>query len=473
MRPPRPLDRRSFLTGIGMVGAGLLADSSSACGTAASAHVAHLPDLRKVVRGRVLLPGDPGFEQAARPWNLAVTQRVSAVAEVADAADAAALVAFARDAGVAVSVQPSGHGAADDLDGVILVRTGRLTELAIDPGARTARVGAGVGWGRVLSEAGPHGLAGPAGSSPTVNVTGFTLGGGLSWFGRRYGWACDAVTAFDAVDPDGHPRRITAGSDPDLFWAMRGGGGDFALVTAMEFDLFPAPVVFGGRMTWPADRGPEVMAAFRDVTAHAPDELSVWLLRTRAPGAPASVAIAAAYLGDEAEARALLSPFDGIDGRTTDTRRILPLAELGEITSESTKPGPAISRSEFLTDIDDAAAQVLLQPTAPLTAVEIRHLGGAWTRPSGSAAGPLSARYCLVTVGIAPTPESVAAVDTRFQQLTAALHPVLAGRKAFTFLGPGDVAEQAFTPASIAQLRDIKRRRDPKAVIRGNFPVLG
>ncbi|MET9486625.1 FAD-binding oxidoreductase [Nocardia sp. NPDC006630] len=396
-----------------------------------------------------------------------------AVVELADAADAAALVRYARRAGVSLSVQPNGHGASDDLNGVILVRTSKLDTVQVDPAARTARVGAGVPWGRVLAEAGPHGLTALAGSSAVINVTGFCLGGGLSWFGRKYGWAADSVTAFDIVDPDGHPGRITATSDPDLFWAMRGGGGDFALVTAVEFDLHPAPAVFGGTMVWPGTFAPAVMAAFLDVTANAPDELTVWFQQIQPPGSPTVLtSVMVAYLGDEASGRTLLSRFDSIPGRFQDTRRMVAIADLGEIASESTDPSPGMFASELLTGIDDHTAEALLQPITPLLAMEIRHLGGAFARASDSAAGQLTAPYCLIAIGMVTTPESKAAIQARRQQYRDALRPVLADRAPFTFLTPGDTAARAFPPATLTRLRAIKHSHDPHAVIRANYPVL-
>ncbi|MEC3918398.1 FAD-binding oxidoreductase [Nocardia sp. CDC160] len=419
------------------------------------------------------LPGDPGFEAASRPWSNAVTQQVRAAVELADADDAAALVRYARRAGASLSVQPNGHGASDDLEGIILVRTSKLDTIQVDPAARTARVGAGVAWGRVLAEAGPHGLTGLAGSSAAVNVTGFCLGGGLSWFGRKHGWAADSVTAFDIVDADGHPGRITATSDPDLFWALRGGGGDFALVTAIELDLHPAPAVFGGQMVWPGTTAPAVMTAFRDVTAHAPDELTVWFQQFQPPGSTTTLtSVLVAYLGDETTGRALLSGFDSIPGRLQDTRRMMAIADLGEIASEPTDPSPERFASELLTDIDDHTADALLQPITPLLAMEIRHLGGAFAQPSDSAAGPLTAPYCLIEIGMVTTPESKTAIEARRQQYRDALRPVLADRAPFTFLTPGDTAARAFTPAALTRLRTIKHSRDPYAIIRSNYPVL-
>ncbi|WP_240662293.1 FAD-binding oxidoreductase [Streptomyces sp. WAC 06738] len=234
-------------------------------------------ELRSAVRGRVLLPGDDGFEAAARPWNLAVPQPDAVgVVEAADADDVAALVRFARRAGVAVATQPAGHGASGTVNGAVLLRTALLDEVRVDPAARIARVGAGVKWGRVQEEASRHGLTGLPGSSPVVSVTGYTLGGGVSWFSRAHGWAADSVTAFEVVDAEGVPARVTAESDPELFWALRGGGGDYAIVTATEFRLHPAPALYGGQMLWPGAQAREVLDVFRSVTASAPDELTVW-----------------------------------------------------------------------------------------------------------------------------------------------------------------------------------------------------
>ncbi|MEV4250419.1 FAD-binding oxidoreductase [Streptosporangium canum] len=434
--------------------------------------MSNLNDLRSLIRGHVSLAGDDGFDQARRPWNLAVEQPVRAVVETADADDVAALVRYARDAGLTVSAQPSGHGATGDVDGVILLRTGRLDEMRVDPGARTARVGAGVAWGQVQAVAGPHGLTGLPGSSPVVSVTGYTLGGGLSWFGRRYGWAADSVTAFEVVDADGVRARVTADSDADLFWALRGGGGDFALVTAVEFDLHPAPALYGGRLLWPADRAAEVLEAYRAITATAPDELTVWFDLLQFPGSAPLVAVDATHLGDAAEGQALLRPLDRIDGLISDSRAAMPVAELGSITAEPTAPGPGMSRGELLTGLDDLAAKTLLSaPIDPLLSVQIRHLGGALARPSDSPHGPLTEPYALYLFGVPSTPEAATAIRARQRELVRSLAPAVSGRKPYTYLNPAETVADAFTPAVLTRLREIKQRRDPRNVLRGNYPV--
>ncbi|MEU4789881.1 FAD-dependent oxidoreductase [Micromonospora tulbaghiae] len=425
--------------------------------------------LRSAVRGRVLLPGDAGFDVAGRAWNLAVEQSPAAVVEAADANDVVALVRYARSAGLSIAVQPNGHGATGRADGAIVLRTGRLDTVEIDPDTRRARIGAGVPSGRLQAAAAPYGLTGLPGSSPVVSVTGVALGGGLSWFGRAYGWVSDAVTAFDVVDAEARHRRVTAETDPDLFWALRGGGGDFAIVTALELALHPAPSLFGGRMLWAATHARDVLRAFRRITATAPDELTVWMDLLHFPGADPTVALDVTYLGEESGARDLLAPLNVLPPPVSDSRRIMPVTELGGITAEPTDPSPGVSRAELLTRLDDDAAEALLaDPIAPLLSVQLRHLGGALARASDSPHGPLTEPYALYLFGV---PTDPAAVTARQRAFAGAL-PV-SGRKPVTFLNRDETVADAFTPAVLDRLRAVKRRHDPDALVRSNFPVAG
>lgn len=432
-------------------------------------------DLRHAVQGRVLLPGADEFDYAAKAWNLTVEQPVAAVVEAADANDVAALVRYARKAGLSIAAQPNGHGASGDTEGVILLRTGRLDHVEVDAGQRLARVGAGVRWGQVQEAAGPQGLTGLAGSMPGVNVVGYTLGGGLSWFSRKYGWASDSVRSFDIVDADGNRSRVSADSDRELYWALRGGGGDFALVTAIEFDLHPAPELYGGLVMWPGTRTAEVFDAFREITESAPRELSVWFQRVQFPEAPPMVAVAASYLGDAGEGKALLARLDTIGDAISDTRAVLPVERLGDITNDPTDPAPSMSRAELLTGVTEPAAKVLIdEPIAPLVIIQLRHLGGALAedRPGTGARGPVAEPYLLnlLGLGIPPVRDAVAAKQT---ELVAALGRSINGRKPYTFLAPGERAADAFEEQTLARLRDIKRARDPHGAFRANFPALG
>jgi FAD/FMN-containing dehydrogenase len=418
-----------------------------------------LADIRNAVRGRVWLPGDDDFEAVRRPWNRAVEQPAAAVVEAVDAADVAALVRWATVTGVSVATQPNGHGASGRTDGTVLLRTGRLDRIEVDPAGRRARIGAGVSSGALQKAVAPHGLTGLPGSSPVVSVTGVALGGGLSWFGRAFGWAADAVTAFEIVDAGGTARRIT---DGDLFWALRGGGGDYAIVTGLEVALRAAPSVVGGRMLWDARQARAVADVFRSVTAEAPDELTAWFELVHFPGAQPMVAVDSTYLGDEETARKLLAGFEALPSAISDTRRPMSVAELGAITAEPTDPSPGLSRAELLTSLDDALDTVLAGPIAPLMAVQIRHLGGALARPSDSPHGALTEPYLAYLFGI-PSPE----VAARQRELAGALPA--SGRKPVTFLNPEESLADALSPEALARLRDIKARVDPGGVFRANF----
>ncbi|MFI6534613.1 FAD-binding oxidoreductase [Nonomuraea sp. NPDC050547] len=431
-------------------------------------------NLRDVIKGQVLLPGDEDFDEARKPWNSAVDQPVAAVAHAADADDVASLVRHAAQAGLTISTQPSGHGASGNTDGVILLRTAALDRVEIDPERRLARVGAGTRWGQVQAAAGEYGLTGLAGSMPLVSVTGYTLGGGLSWFSRKYGLAADAVLAFDVVTADGAPARVTADSDQDLFWALRGGGGDFALVTAVEFALYPEPELYGGSMMWPDERAPEVFAALREVVTYAPDELSIWLNRVQFPSAPPMAGISTAFLGSAEEGRRLLRRFEEIGGMLSDSRGPLPTAELGSITNEPTNPSPGVSRGELLTGLDDEAVAILLaEPIDPLINVQVRQLGGALARGGEGASGGVAEPYLLYLLGLAIDPQLSAASRDKQERLVAALGERVPGRKPFTFVASGESAAAAFSAQTLQRLRAIKRARDPEGVFRSNFPVLG
>ncbi|MCM6778715.1 FAD-binding oxidoreductase [Nocardia sp. CDC159] len=455
------------------IGGGLAVAACSPVGGAERAEPADDSGLRSAVRGRVLLPGDAGFDRARTPWNLTVDQSVRAVVEPADADDAVALVRYARDTGRDLAVQPNGHNPSAAVNGTILVRTRALNELRIDPATRSARVGAGVSWGQVQAAASGHGLTGVAGSSPAVGVTGYTLGGGLSWFARRFGWASDSVTAFDIVDADATARRVTKTSDPELFWALRGGGGDHALITATEFDLHPAPALYGGKMVWPVALAARVLAAFREITASAPDELTLWWSLLRVPDAPPMVAVDLTYLGEAGAAETLLRPLDRIEGRLRDTRRSMPPAELGTIVGEPTDPSPISSHIELLTALTDAdAVNLLAEPMDPLVGVQVRHLGGALARPSDSAAGAVTAPYYLGLIAVQPAPAAAAANEDRVAKFLGALEQSRSRRTPRTLLGPRQTAADAFGSDTLNRLRDIKRRSDPKDLFRSNFPVL-
>ncbi|WP_067692175.1 FAD-binding oxidoreductase [Nocardia jejuensis] len=429
-------------------------------------------ELRTVVEGRVWLPGERGFDVARQAWHLTVEQPVAAVVEARDVEDVVALVRYARRTSSTVAVQPTGSCASGNTAGVILLRTSRFDEIRIDPARRIARIGAGVSWGQLLAAAEPHGLIGPAGNSPVVNVVGSTLGGGMSWFGRKYGLASAGVRAFDVVDAEGARARVTSDSDPELFWALRGGGGDLVIVTGMELELYPAPNLYGGQLMWSADRTGEVLAAYREIVRHAPPELSVWAERRQLPGAEGRIAIAATYLGDADEARALLRGFDAIDAPVADTRGPLTPSNLGALTSEPVDPGPGITRSELLTELDDEAVEILFaESISPLIGVQVRLLGGAFAEPHSGAHPAVAEPFSVHLHGLATSPATARTVRDTQRRIVVGLGGRIGARKPFTSLIPGESIAAAFDGPTVDRLSDLKRIRDPYTVFRANFPI--
>lgn len=447
-----------------------------------------LAELAATLPGEVMTPDDAGWEQARTGWVLSVDQRPAAVVTVADEEDVVAVVRWAGRHGFAVSAQPVGHGATTALDRSVVIRTLALDEITVDAGNRSVRVGAGVKWGELLAATEPFGLTALSGSSPDPSVVGFTLGGGLSWFSRRHGLAAHGLVAVELVDPSGEVRRVTAASDPDLFWALRGGGGDFGIVTAMELELHPVPHLYGGRLMWPIEMAFPVLAAFSAITGDAPDELTLWAHLFRFPPMPmvpeplrgkAFVTVDVTFLGPADDAEQLLAPLREIPGMFSDSLGTVPLSELGAIAAEPVDPMPTAELSGLLSGFDETAVEALLSVAgagveSPLTVVQVRHLGGALARATGTAgpAGAIAEPFQLFCLGVPLSPELAVAIHSAFGAVEAALAGHLTGRTFFNFLGDSDDPRRAFSPDALTRLGAVKRRVDPRGTIRSNRPVL-
>lgn len=260
------------------------------------------------ITGDVVAQGSPGYEDARRAWNLAADQRPAVVVLAESAADVGDAVRFARSHGMRVAPQSTGHGAMalEPLDGQLLLKLSRMRRVDVDPTRRKLRVEAGAQWQDVTVPADEHGLAALAGSSPNVGVIGYTLGGGLGWLARRYGLAANSVTAVELVTADGRLARIDADHEPELFWAVRG-GGTVGVVTAMEMDLYPVREVYAGALFFPIARSAEVLQTWRAWTDTVPDEMTSIARILRLPPLPDIpehlrgqdfALVEAAYLGD-------------------------------------------------------------------------------------------------------------------------------------------------------------------------------
>ncbi|HEU4656890.1 MAG TPA: FAD-binding oxidoreductase [Capillimicrobium sp.] len=444
--------------------------------------------LRSRVTGSVVAPGDADWDVARQAWNLAADQHPAAVALPESVDDVVAVVEVARAHGLRVAPQGTGHNATPfgDLGDTILLKTGALNQVEIDVEGRRARVGAGVVWAELTAPASEHGLAPLAGSSPNVGIAGYAVGGGLSWLGRKFGSCAESVLAFELVTADGRVVRADAEHETDLFWALRGGGGSFGIVTAVELRLFEVGDVYAGMMLWPAERASEVMHAWREWTLTAPEEVTTSFRLLSVPDDPsipeplrggAFAVIDGAFVGDEAAGREVLAPLRALepamDGWTT-----MPPAGLSYVHMDPEDPMPGVSDSVMLTELTAEAVDRIVELAgpgsgSPLMMAEVRHLGGALSREreGHGARGAFDGDYVVFNGGLALSPEVTEATLAAARALNAALAEWHAPSSYLNFVEQGVDPAGFYRPEAYARLRAIKAAVDPDDVIRSNHPI--
>jgi len=439
--------------------------------------------------GTVLLPGDQRFDSARRAWNLAVDQRPAAVIFPESAAAVAAALGYAARRGLRVAAQGTGHNAGPlgPLTDTVLLRTDRMRGIRIDPQARTARAEAGVVWLDVVQAAARHGLAALAGSSPDVGVTGYTLGGGLGFLGRKYGLAASNVLAAEVVLADGRVVRADAEHETDLFWALRGGGGSFGVVTALEFRLFPHTEAYAGALWYPIGRASEVLHAWAELTrGQVPDELTTIGRLLNFPPIeqiPESVRgqsfviVEAYHTGDPAQADALLAPLRAL-GPVNDTITTVPMPALSHLHMDPEQPVPGAADGMLVGSLPTEAVDAFINAAGPgaalpLLTAEIRHLGGelARPRPGNGALACLDAGYVLHAASPVPVPELAGPVTAQIQTIKGALAPWAAWQMYLNFAETQHPEAPFWTNHAYQRLRQIKANVDPGDMIRSNHPI--
>jgi len=446
-----------------------------------------LEGLRAALSGQVFLRDQAGYDQARQTWNLCADERPSVVLVAESSSDVVEAVRYARGHEMRIAPLGTGHGALplEPLEGAMLLRTTAMRQVDIDPAARTARAEAGAVWQDVIGPAAEHGLAGLAGSSPYVGVTGYTLGGGTGFLARRYGLAANSVTAAELVTPDGNLVRADAGREPDLFWAVRGGGG-VGVVTALEMQLYPVRELYAGDLFFPIQRTAEVLHAWREWTSTVPDEVTSLVHIVRVPPLPevpeglrgrAFAIVEAAYLGDEGSGAELIQPLRRL-GPELDTFAMIPASALGQLNMDPSDPTPAEGNGALLTDFPAAAIDALVDAVGPdaktpPVSVEVRHLGGALARPvaGGGAQPSIDGSYMLVVIDVAPTPELAGPVRTQVQAVKDALALWHASYDPYNFLEVPAAVAAVLPPASVSRLQEIKHAYDPDQVIISAHPV--
>lgn len=443
--------------------------------------------LASLISGTVATPGDPEYDTARAAWNLVVDQRPAAVVRAAHAADVVATIRYAAEHSRGVAIQATGHGVARPADDALLLLTGAMGEVQVDTRARTARVGAGVKWGAVLDKAAPEGLAPLLGSSPDVGAVGYTLGGGLGWLARKHGLAADSVRSFEVVTGDGQLRRASAAENADLFWGLRGGGaGSLGVITAMEIELFPVDMVYGGNLLYSAADAAEVAARYTEWISTAPEELTSSLVLMNFPPLDAvppplrgrsSAIVRGCFSGKAADAEKHLAFWRAWKQPELDLFGPMPFSAVATISSDPVDPVPAGGSTDWLRALGPEVITPLIDFTfnagapPPITFAEVRHVGGAVSRSraEGAAYGNRDASLLLEVIGITPTPEAQGALAAHLERLRERLRPHRTGGAYLNFLeGEEKVrrTREGFAPEDYRRLQALKREFDPQNLFR-------
>jgi FAD/FMN-containing dehydrogenase len=445
--------------------------------------------LRASVAGSVLLPGEARYDDERAVWNLNHELVPAVIVVPESAADIQAAISFAAGQRRPVLVKTTGHQIVGQAHGAVVIATRRMNDVAIDAVGRTARVGAGAIWSEVVEKAAEAGLAPLCGSNPTVGVSGYTLGGGLSpTLGRSHGYAADHVRSLDVVTADGEARHVDAESEPDLFWALRGGKGNFAVVTALEFDLFPVSRLYGGGIYFPGERTADVLRAWTAWHLGTPETMVTSFAVMRMPAMPEVpellrgkflVSVRIAYNGTAADGERMIEPLRAVAPAVLDTVRDMPYIEVASIHDEPTDPLPYYERGIMLREFPTQAQDKLIELVGPdadtdLVLAELRALGGAWDREPAvpNAVATRGLPYSLLGVSAGPLSQEQQ-LKRSVTELLDGMKPWQADRRYANNLAPDEAADAAaiYGPERYQRLASIKKTCDPTNMFRLNHNV--
>ena len=453
---------------------------------------ANVSSLRGRLAGHISLPNEAGFEGSTHAWNLTTNHRPSLVVEAVNEQDVVESVSFAKENGLAICVQATGHGQPRNCEGGLLLNLRNLTGVDIDPVARLARIAGGTVWKDVIEAAHEHGLVPVSGSSPGVGVVGYTLGGGFGLLSRKYGLAIDTVESFRIVTADGRVREVSASSEPDLFASALGGGGAFGVVTQITMRLMPAGPMFAGSVMFDARLAGEIYPTFHRWCETLPDDVSAAIMLMTFPPVPfvpeflhgrSMVIVAATVLGHPDEAERWLASIRSIAGAEFDSFRPIMYTESATVFNDPVDPLPAKGRGVLIRDLDDEAISTMLEAIGPAAQspnlmIQLRQLGGAIAYSDGkkSALGDRrSAKYILYLLGVPMGPVTPQDMEAHAEGVFKALAPYVLCRGPLNWVGEGDVThskiKDVFHADDYSSLAATKAHVDPDNVFR--FASLG
>ena len=423
-------------------------------------------------RGEVIQPGDSGYETARKIWNASIDKHPGIIARCSGVADVVAAVNFARENDLLVAVRGGGHNVAGKAlcdDGIVIDLSG-MKGIHVDAKNHTARVQGGATLGDVDRETHVFGLAVPAGIISKTGIGGLTLGGGVGWLVRKYGLTCDNVLSFDIVTADGEPRVASANENEDLFWALRGGGGNFGVVTSFEFRVHPVSTVLGGVIMYPRDRAVEVLRFYRDFTQSAPEELTAYVALLHTPDGIPAVAIIACYCGDLTEGEKVFRSLRTFSSPMVDMIQPMPFPQMQTLL-DGAFPDSNYNywKSTFLRELSDDALVVLVEhanrSTSPLTGVVIEYYGGAASRVgvSETAFAQRQAQYSLIFLAQWTNPgESQLHIEWA-RALADSIRPFSSGAYYLNYLGEeGEDTIKAAFGLNYDRLMTVKKKYDPE-----------
>ena len=449
--------------------------------TAASTPKSILPweRLDAAVGGEVILPQHPRYNEFRQVWNGMIDRRPAAIARCRSAEDVAAAVQFARAEGLGIAVRGGGHNAAGlaTIDDGLVIDLSAMNQIAVDPERRIAQAGGGATWGDFDAATQAHSLATTGGAISMTGIAGLTLGGGLGYLMRLYGLACDNLIAAEVVLADGALVSASERERPELLWGLRGGGGNFGVVTAFTFRLHPLTEMYAGMLIHPRERAAEALRWFREQTADAPDALTTFCGLLSAPDGTPVVGFVPAFAGSAADGEAAVAGYRAFGEPIADMVGPMPYVALQRIMDEAFAPGPAVYwRSHFLTGLPDAAIEILVRGAnaapSPMSAVLFEHLGGAIARidPDSAAFDHRGAEYNMAIIARWLDPADADANIAWARELWEATQPYARGVYV-NYLGVGDTPERvraAYNPRTYARLAALKRQYDPDNVFHRN-----
>lgn len=452
-----------------------------------------LAQLQQSLNGPLLTAECPEFGDETGVFNTVVRHRPAVVVGAVDASDVANAVRFAAAHNLKIAVLNTGHGPSVPADAeTLMITTRRMREVMVDAEQRRVRVGAGIRFAELVAATASHGLAPLCGSAPGVGVVGYTLSGGASaTLGRKYGWACDHVSAIDVVTADGESRCVTPQSHADLFEALLGGKSNFGVVTAMEFALFPVTQLYAGALFYAGEHIAPVLEAYRALTVSAPDELTTGFALLNLPPLPGlppfmagkpTVSLRVSFVGDAATGDRLIEPLRQAAPLLADTVTTIPYSAFGTITNDPTDPAAAVKQFALLRELTHDTVAAIVDAVGPgsqsaINIVDIRHLQGAFARPPAvpNAVGARDAAFAMFGLTVVPPGRAAAEFGRSGCELIAALTPWLHEQGSPSFQGPGDIDERgtrrAYAPDVYDRLRTAKAKYDPDNRFRVNHNI--